>query len=81
MEKIFNLQSARNLESATIILSVQVPIFEELGEGPPRFYAVGSGQSEVLIKEIYRTKLDRVVCAGWYELTYPPPGTTMEYQD
>ena len=75
-----NLESSRNLESATIVLSVQVPVFEEEGEGPPRFYALASGSSIVTIKEIYRTKLDRVVCAANYELIYPPAGATMEYQ-
>jgi len=56
------------MEAATIILSVSVLIDETKGEGPPRYYAIGSGSEAVRVKSIYMTKLDRVTCSADYEL-------------
>ena len=55
------------MEAATIILSVSVLLDESKGEGPPRYYAIGSGASNVKVKSIYMTKLDRVTCSSDYE--------------
>ena len=59
--------NSRDLESATIILSVSILIDELNHEGPPRYYAVASGQFPVKIRNIYMTNLDRVTCTGEYE--------------
>ena len=72
--------NSRNLESATIILSVSVAIDEEGGETPPRFYSLASGDSHVIIKHMYLTKLDRVECTGNYHRFNPPAGSNLQYQ-
>ena len=59
--------NSRNLEAATIILSVSIVIDELNHEGPPMYYAIASGQNQVLIRSIYMTNLDRVTCTGEYE--------------
>lgn len=56
------------MEGATIILSVSVLIDEEKGDGPPRYYAVASGEADVVVSSIYMTKLDRVTCSANYQL-------------
>lgn len=64
-----------NLESATIILSVSILIDELNHEGPPRYYAVASGQSRVLVRSLYVTNLDRVICTGKYTRAENPLST------
>ena len=60
--------NSRDLESATIILAASIPINEREDEGPPRYYAVGSGTNDVDVEEIYMTTLDRVSCAKGYTI-------------
>ena len=58
----------RDLEHANVVLSVSVHVNEAADEGPPRYYAIGSGTDDVIIKDLYMTNLDRVNCLPPYKL-------------
>ena len=52
--------NSRNLESASIIISVSILLDAEKNEGPPRYFSVASGQEDVKVRDIFVTNLDRV---------------------
>ena len=58
--------NSRDMESATIVISVSILLNPDKYEGPPRYYSVASGQEAVKVRDIYVTNLDRVQCVGKY---------------
>ena len=52
--------NSRNLESASIVISVSILLNTEANEGPPRYFSVASGQEDVRVRDIFVTNLDRV---------------------
>ena len=55
---------------------MSIRIDEQAGDAPPRFYALASGSRDLTIRSMYRTKLDRVVCAPGMTLVTDGDATT-----
>ena len=69
--------NSRDLESATIVISAAILVDEEQHQGPPQYYSIASGQEDVIVKSMYLTNLDRVVCTGRYVKVVEDRATTI----
>ena len=69
--------NSRDLESATIVISASILVDELKHEGPPQYYSIASGQEDVIVKNMYLTNLDRVVCTGRYVKVVEERATTL----